>query len=85
VFTFVINFLYKLQTIQLQEGERAIVTGMEGSLSFQNYMLVNGIALGTIVTKNYSPAFSQLINLTVNGKMLSLKNADFEMIEWVKI
>lgn len=74
-----------MQIIQLQEGERAIVTGMEGSLSFQNYMLANGIALGTIVTKNYSPAFSKLINLTVNGKMLSLKNKDFEMIEWVKI
>jgi len=74
-----------LQTTQLQEGERAIVTGMEGSLSFQNYMLANGIALGTIVTKNYSPVFSKLINLTVNGKMLSLKNTDFEMIEWVKI
>lgn len=74
-----------MQIIQLQEGERAIVTGIEGSLSFQNYMLANGIALGTIVTKNYSPAFSKLINLTVNGKMLSLKNKDFEMIEWVKI
>jgi len=74
-----------LQTIQLQEGERAIVTGMEGSLSFQNYMLANGITLGAILTKNYSPAFSKLINLTVNGKMLSLKNTDFEMIEWVKI
>ena len=74
-----------MQTTQLQEGERAIVTGIEGSLSFQNYMLANGIALGTILTKNYSPAFSKLINLTINGKMLSLKNADFEMIKLVKI
>ncbi len=74
-----------MQTTQLQEGERAIITGLQGSVSFRNYMLANGIALGTIVTKNYSPAFSKLTNLTVNGKMLSLKNADYEMIELVKI
>lgn len=85
MFSLQLFIIYKLQTIQFKEGERAIVTGFEGSLSFQNYMLANGIALGTIVTKNYSPAFSKLINLTVNGKMLSLKNADFEMIELVKI
>jgi len=67
------------------EGERAIVTGINGSLEFQNYMLANGIALGTILSKNFSPGFSKLINLTVGGKMLSLRISDFEMIDLVKI
>jgi len=70
---------------RLNEGERAIVIAIGGSNEFQNFMLTNGIALGTVLTKNYSPRFSKLINFTVGGKMLSLKSSDFEMIDIVKI
>lgn len=69
----------------LQEGERAIIVGLKGDRDFQNFLLANGISLGTILTKNFSPSFSKLINFTVGAKMLSLRISDFEMIELIKI
>lgn len=66
-------------------GERAMIIGIQGNLDFQNYLLTNGISLGTIITKNYSPSFTKLINFSVAGKMMSIRVADFEQIEWVKI
>jgi len=48
-------------------------------------LLANGITLGTVVVKNYSPGYARLINLTVNGKLLTLRNSDFEKIECFKI
>lgn len=69
----------------LLEGERAIIVGLKGSREFQNFLLANGISLGTILTKNFSPSFSKLINFTVGAKMLSLRISDFEMIEFIKI
>ena len=69
----------------LEEGERAIVVAIGGSMEFQNFLLANGISLGTILTKNYSPRFSKLINFSVSGKMLSLRTYDFCLIEYQKI
>lgn len=69
----------------LKEGERAIVVAINGSQEIQSYFLANGIALGTIITKNYSPKYAGLINLTLGGKMLSLRTADFDCIDLVKI
>jgi len=69
----------------LEEGERAIVVAIGGSMEFQNFLLANGISLGTILTKNYSPRFSKLINFSVSGKMLSLRTYDFSLIEYQKI
>ena len=69
----------------LKEGERAIVVAIKGTQEMKNYFLANGIALGTIITKNYSPSYAGLINLTFSGKMLSLRKSDFENIELIKI
>ena len=69
----------------LKEGERAIIVGLKGGREFQSFLLSNGISLGTIVTKNFSPSFSKLINITIGAKMLSLRESDFEMIEMIKI
>lgn len=71
--------------ITLNEGERAIVIAIEGTMEFQNFMLTNGISLGSVITKNYSPSFSRLVNFSVGGKMLSLRVTDFSNIEIVKI
>jgi len=74
-----------VNVIELQEGERAIIIAIQGSLEFQNYLLANGISLGTILTKNYSPNYAKLINFTVGGKMLSMREQDFSLIDFIKI
>lgn len=74
-----------MDNAKLTIGERVMIIGIQGSLEFQNYLLTNGISLGTILTKNYSPPFAKLTNFSVAGKMLSLRQSDFEQIEWVKI
>jgi len=74
-----------LTQIILEEGERAIVIAITGSMEFQNFMLTNGISLGSVITKNYSPTFSKLINFSVGGKMLSLRVDDFSHLEIIKI
>jgi len=70
---------------ELHEGERAIIIAIQGSLEFQNYLLANGISLGTILTKNYCPGYAKLINFTVGGKMLSMREQDFSLIDFIKI
>lgn len=69
----------------LQIGERAIVIAINGEISFRKYLLTNGITLGTVVTKNYSPFYSKLINFSVGSKMLSLRVTDFDQIDFVRI
>ncbi len=69
----------------LTEGDNAKITAINGSEEIKNYFLANGIATGTIITKNYSPKYAGLINLTLNGKMLSLRKKDFEHLEFIKI
>ncbi len=69
----------------LTEGDRAKITAIRGSTEVKNYFLANGMATGTIFTKNYSPKYAGLINLTLNGKMLSLRTKDFEYLEFIKI
>lgn len=70
---------------QLKEGERAIIIEINGTDDFQNYLLTHGISLGTVITKNYSPKYAQLTNFTVKGKMISLRNVDFSLINLVRI
>lgn len=74
-----------LKVEQFKEGDRAIVVEINGTREFQNFLLTNGISIGTILIKNYSPGFSKLINFSVGGKMLSLKVADFLLIDLIKI
>jgi len=69
----------------LQIGERAIVVAINGKISFRKYLLTNGISLGTVVTKNYSPNYSRLINFSVGSKMLSLRSTDFDQLDLVRI
>ena len=69
----------------LLEGERAIVIAINGDMVFRNFLLANGISIGSIITKNFSPTFSKLVNFSVGGKMISLRIADFDRIEAIKI
>lgn len=69
----------------LQPEERAIITQINGRKEFRTYLLNNGITIGTIIYKNYSPSYTGLLSMTINGKMLSLRSKDFEKIEMVKI
>ncbi len=70
---------------KLQEGERAIVIGINGDLPFRKYLMNYGLSLGTVFTKNFSPKYAQLINLSVGTKMLCLRYADFKKLEWIRI
>lgn len=74
-----------MKHIVLEEGERAIVIGINGTLEFQNFLLINGLSMGTVVIKNYSPSYAKLVNFSVGGKMLSLKVSDFQLIDLIKI
>ncbi len=68
-----------------KEGEKAIVIEIHGTMEFRNFLLANGISIGTVITKNYSPSFSKLTNFSVAGKMISLRNTDFSAIDLAKI
>jgi len=69
----------------LQTDDRAIITQINGSPELKSYLLYNGISIGSMIYKNYSPRYAQLISITINGKMISLRKADFDKLEWVKI
>jgi len=70
---------------ELEIDERAIITQINGNKAFRAYLLNSGITIGTIVYKNYSPAYAGLISMTINGKMISLRTKEFNNIELVKI
>jgi len=74
-----------LEKLTISEGERAIVIEIKGDMEFHKYLLANGISLGTVLTKNYSPNYAKLVNFSVGGKMLSLRAADFNSIDLIKI
>ena len=69
----------------LREGERAVVVKIEGNILFVNYLQTNGIRVGSLIVKNYSPQYSGLTQITVSGKLLSLRNSDFQKIDYVRI
>ncbi len=69
----------------LKAGERAVVIEINGSIEFQQYLLANGISLGSILTKNYSPNYAKLVNLTIGGKMLSIRRSDFNQLVTIKL
>ena len=70
---------------QLQVNERAIVIQLNGRPELNQYLLIHGITVGTVFVMNYSPSYSGLINLTVGGKMISLRKHDFHMMDWTRI
>ena len=69
----------------LLEGERAIIINLKGSPSLHDYLLTYGITVGSIFIKNYSPKYADLINISVGGKMLSIRRSDFLALEWTRI
>ena len=74
-----------MENLEISEGDRAIVIEIKGDMEFHKYLLANGISLGTVLTMNYSPNYTKLVNFTVGGKMLSLRASDFESIDLIKI
>lgn len=71
--------------INLKEGDRALIIAINGNLEFKNFLLSNGIFLGSVVTKNYSPRYARLINFTTSGRMISLNKKDFDLLDLVRI
>lgn len=66
----------------MKEGDRAVILNINGSSHLRSYLLTLGLTKGSVFTKNYSPSYTKLINITINGKMLGLKKRDFENIEY---
>lgn len=64
------------------EMSLAIVTHINGNASFQAFLLSQGIAVGSTFYLNYSPAFSGLVNITIGNRMVSMRQNEFQQIEW---
>lgn len=69
---------------ELKEGDRAILATIDVSDHIKKTLLLNGVCLGSFVQKNYSPNYAKLCNITIKGKMLSIRNIDAQKIEVVK-
>ncbi len=69
----------------LKTGEQAKVTAISGSAQIKKKLLVNGISIGAIVKKHYSPALFKIIYLSSKGKMLGIRMADTAHIEIQKL
>lgn len=70
---------------ELKEGERAIIIDHSCSPAQRDYFLTYGITVGSVFIKNYSPSYADLVNITVGGKMLSIRTSDFKSLEWTRI
>lgn len=69
----------------LNTDERAMITYINGDREFKAYLLHNGLTIGSVIYKNYSPRYASLTSITVNGRMISLRQTDFNKIDWVRI
>lgn len=74
-----------MQAKELKEGERAIVVGIRGSRDFRQFLLTNGLSLGTVLTLNFSPAFTKLVNVSIGNRMLCIQKSDFVLLDLVRI
>lgn len=70
---------------RLQVDERAIVIQLDGKPELNQFLLIHGITIGTVFIMNYSPRYSGLVNLTVGGKMISLRKKDYQTMDWTRI
>lgn len=61
--------------------KRYIITDIKGDQRFKAFLLGHNISIGSVISINYSPRFSQLINLTIQHKILSIRREDFLKIE----
>ena len=62
-----------------------LIISINGSVEFRSFLLGHNLSIGTVFSKNYSPKFAQLINITVRQKILSLRKEDFNKIECIQI
>ncbi len=69
---------------ELKEGDSAILASLNVSDDIKKTLLINGVCLGSLIEKNYSPRFAKLCNISIRGKMISIRNRDAECIEVVK-
>lgn len=74
-----------MRTKRPEIDQRAIVTYIDGSRELKAYLLHMGLTVGSVFYMNYSPQYAGLISITLNGKMLSLREAQFSKLEWVTI
>ena len=70
---------------KLQENERAIIIQLQGPTALNQFLLIHGITIGTVFTMNYSPSYSGLVNITVGGKMISLRQHVYQTMDWTRI
>jgi len=69
---------------ELKEGDSAILASLNVSDDIKKTLLINGVCLGSLIEKNYSPSFAKLCNISIRGKMISIRNRDAVCIEVVK-
>ena len=69
---------------ELKEGDSAILAAINVSDDIKKTLLLNGVCLGSLIEKNYSPSFAKLCNISIRGKMISIRNRDAINIEVVK-
>lgn len=69
---------------ELKEGDSAILAAINVSDDIKKTLLLNGVCLGSLIEKNYSPSFAKLCNVSIRGKMISIRNRDAINIEVVK-
>ena len=74
-----------MQQSSRKTDERAMITYINGDRDFKAYLLHNGLTVGSIIYKNYSPSYAALASITVNGRMISIRKSDFVKIDWVRI
>lgn len=69
---------------ELKEGDSAILASINVGDDIKKTLLINGVCLGSLIEKNYSPSFAKLCNISIRGKMISIRNRDAVHIEVVK-
>jgi Fe2+ transport system protein FeoA len=74
-----------VQSSLLKEGKQYRVTELNGDESYLNFLQTLGIVRGVVLTKNYSPSYSKLVNFSISGKMLSMKASDFEFLKFEEV
>jgi Fe2+ transport system protein FeoA len=73
-----------LQLASLKIGEKGVVTAIKLKQTAKKKLLTFGIGLGSIIIMDYSPGFTSLCNITINGKSISIRKTDAHFIEVVK-
>jgi Fe2+ transport system protein FeoA len=69
---------------KLKYGEKAVVTAIRLGFNARKKLLTYGISLGTIVKMEYSPSFSSLVNINIQGKSFCIRKLDAKNIEVIK-